>query len=182
MMAEASAASSTGPERQNRRPETFEAFFKSNYQAVVGIAQAVVGDVHSAQDVAQDVFIAAERRFGDTANSTHAAAWVRVAAAHSALNAVRGQRRRRLRHIRAANPSALMDPEEMVLDRVSQQQVRSALGRLPRRNATVLVLRHSGLSYTEIAELMNVKVGQVGTMLRRSEAALRKEMENAPRT
>jgi RNA polymerase sigma factor (sigma-70 family) len=182
MMAGASAARSTGPEGERRPAETFEAFFKSNYQAVVGIAHAVVGDIHSAQDVAQDVFIAAERRFGDAGNSAHAAAWVRVAAAHSALNAVRGQRRRRLRHIRAANPVTLMDPEELALERVSQQEVRNALGRLPKRNAMVLVLRHSGLSYTEVADLMKVKVGQVGTMLRRAEVALRKEIEDAPRS
>jgi DNA-directed RNA polymerase specialized sigma24 family protein len=29
---------------------------------------------------------------------------------------------------------------------------------------------------------MNVKVGHVGTMLRRAESALRKELQNAPRT
>jgi RNA polymerase sigma factor (sigma-70 family) len=176
----ANAANSPGDERERRREETFETFFRSNYQAVVAVAQAVLGDIHSAQDVAQDVFIAAERRFGDAADSSHAAAWAKVAAAHSALNAVRGQRRRRLRHIRAIGAVTLMDPEDIVLERVDQQQVRSALARLPKRNATVLVLRHSGLSYAEIAGSMNVKVGQVGTMLRRAEAGLRKEIENAP--
>ena len=45
----------------------------------------------------------------------------------------------------------------------------------------MLVLRHSGLSYAEVAEAMGVKVGQVGTMLRRAEASLRKEIEHAPR-
>jgi RNA polymerase sigma-70 factor (ECF subfamily) len=39
------------------------------------------------------------------------------------------------------------------------------------------VLRHSGLSYAEVAEAMNVKVGHVGTMLRRAESALRKELQ-----
>ena len=58
---------------------------------------------------------------------------------------------------------------------------RQALSRLPRRAATVLVLRHNGLSYAEVAEAMNVKVGYVGTMLRRAESALRKELQNAPR-
>jgi len=43
----------------------------------------------------------------------------------------------------------------------------------------VLLLRHSGLSYAEVAEAMGVGIGQVGTMLRRGEAALRKEIERA---
>jgi RNA polymerase sigma-70 factor (ECF subfamily) len=46
----------------------------------------------------------------------------------------------------------------------------------------VLVLRHSGLSYAEVAEAMDVSAGQVGTMLRRAEAALRKEVEHATRS
>jgi RNA polymerase sigma-70 factor (ECF subfamily) len=43
----------------------------------------------------------------------------------------------------------------------------------------VLLLRHSGLSYAEVAEAMGVGISQVGTMLRRGEAALRKEIERA---
>ena len=72
-------------------------------------------------------------------------------------------------------------PEETALDAESPAEVRRALARLPRRAAAVLVLRHSGLSYAEVAEAMNVKVGHVGTMLRRAESALRKELHDAPR-
>jgi DNA-directed RNA polymerase specialized sigma24 family protein len=45
--------------------------------------------------------------------------------------------------------------------------------------AMVLVLRHGGLSYAEVASAMDVKQGDVGTMLRRAESALRKEVERA---
>jgi RNA polymerase sigma-70 factor (ECF subfamily) len=72
-------------------------------------------------------------------------------------------------------------PEETVLDAEARIEVRRALSRLPRRAAAVLVLRHNGLSYAEVAEAMNVKVGHVGTMLRRAESALRKELQNASR-
>jgi DNA-directed RNA polymerase specialized sigma24 family protein len=65
---------------------------------------------------------------------------------------------------------------------VSREEVRGALGRLPRRSATVLVLRHSGLSYAEVADAMRVGIGQVGTMLRRAEGSLRKEIERAARS
>jgi RNA polymerase sigma-70 factor (ECF subfamily) len=74
-----------------------------------------------------------------------------------------------------------MGPEETVLDREFRTEVRRALSRLPRRAAAVLVLRHNGLSYAEVAEAMNVKVGHVGTMLRRAESALRRELQHASR-
>lgn len=157
----------------------FESFFRAQYPIVVSIATGVVGDNHTAQDVAQEVFIAAQRRFPDPSRSTHAAAWVRVAAVHTGLNALRGSRRRDARQFRAGVSVAEAGTEELVLQRVSREEVRGALSRLPRRSATVLLLRHSGLSYAEVAEAMGVGIGQVGTMLRRGEAALRKEIERA---
>jgi RNA polymerase sigma factor (sigma-70 family) len=160
----------------------FERFFREQYPVVVRIALGVTGDAQAAQDVAQDVFISAFQRFPEPGESDHACAWVRVAAAHTALNAIRGERRRDQRQQLAGAGVPPAGPEETVLDEESRTEVRRALRRLPRRAATVLVLRHNGLSYAEVAEAMNVKVGQVGTMLRRAESALRKELQNAPRS
>jgi len=159
----------------------FEDFFRDNYATVVHIAHGVVGDNQAAQDVAQDVFIAAHRRFPEPGGSAHATAWVRIAAVHAGLNAVRGRRRRDARHLRSGVSLATPGPEETVLERASQLEVRDALRRLPRRAATVLVLRYSGLSYAEVSAATGIGISQVGTTLRRAEAALRKEIERAAR-
>jgi DNA-directed RNA polymerase specialized sigma24 family protein len=66
----------------------FESFFREQYAPVVRLAQGVVGDFQAAQDVAQDVFLAAYRHFPDGVEQ--AAGWVRVAALHTALNLRRG--------------------------------------------------------------------------------------------
>ena len=157
----------------------FELFFRAHYPGVVRIAHNVVGDNSTAQDVAQDVFIAVQRRFSALNGPSHAAAWVRVAAVHAGLNALRGRRRLDDRHLRAAVSVSPAGPEELVLQDISRQEVREALARLSPRAATVLVLRHSGLSYAEVAGAMGVGIGHVGTMLRRAEAAMRKEIEHA---
>jgi RNA polymerase sigma-70 factor (ECF subfamily) len=172
------------PERDSASPTPlgFERFFRSNYPVVVRIAHSVVDDSDLAQDVAQDAFIAAQRRFPQPEGSDHAAAWVRTAAAHLALNAVRGRRRRENHQQRGTVDVSPPGPEELVLDRESGRAVSTALSRLPRHAATVLLLRHSGLSYAEVAQAMEVKVAQVGTMLRRAEAALREEVEHGTRS
>jgi RNA polymerase sigma factor (sigma-70 family) len=159
----------------------FERFFREHYPAVTGIALRVTGDQQAAQDVAQDVFISALRRFPDPGQCEHAPAWVRAAAAHAALNAIRGERRRDRRQRLSGSEVAPAGPEEAALDQESRAEVREALRRLPRRAAAVLVLRHSGLSYAEVADALNVKVGHVGTMLRRAESLLRKELHDASR-
>jgi RNA polymerase sigma-70 factor (ECF subfamily) len=55
--------------------------------------------------------------------------------------------------------------------------VRAALQRLRPKAAAVLVLRYSGLSYAEVGAALKVGTGQVGTLLRRAEQALKKELE-----
>jgi RNA polymerase sigma-70 factor (ECF subfamily) len=170
-----------GPTRLRAPLPGFERFFREHYPAVVRIAAGVVGDADLAQDVAQDVFISALRRFPDPSTSDQARCWVRAAAAHLALNTIRGERRRERRQRLSGPLAPPAGPEETVLDAEARIEVRRALSRLPRRAAAVLVLRHNGLSYAEVAEAMNVKVGHVGTMLRRAESALRKELQNASR-
>jgi RNA polymerase sigma factor (sigma-70 family) len=162
-------------------PGSFEHFFRAQYPVVVRIAYNVVRDVHLAEDVAQDVLIAAQRRFSEPYSSDHAAAWARIAASHMALNAVRSRDRQGLRNKQQLLDRIPVGPEDLAVDRDEEDAVRTALCRLPRHSATVLVLRHSGLSYAEVADSMGVKVGQVGTMLRRAEAALRKELDRATR-
>ena len=177
-----SFVTSPGPQSPTAPFCAFERFFRENYPAVVRIAYGVVGDSQAAQDVAQDVFIAALRRFPQPDTVDYAPGWVRAAAAHAGLNAIRGERRRHRRQQLSGIDVAPAGPEETALDRESQAEVRQALARLPRHAATVLLLRHSGLSYAEVAEAMNAKVGHVGTMLRRAESALRKELNDATRS
>jgi len=157
----------------------FEAFFRLHYRVVVRLAHGVIGDLHGAQDVAQEVFLAAYRRFpGDY---EQAAGWVRVAAVHTALNALRGERRRDRRQLLAHRVEVLPSAEETVIAREARSELRLVLRRLPRRSAAALVMRHAGLSYAEIAEALGIKAGHVGTLLRRAESALRKEMDRETR-
>jgi RNA polymerase sigma factor (sigma-70 family) len=156
-------------------PVAFECFFRDHYRPVVRLAQGVLGDSDRAQDVAQEVFLAAYRRFpGDW---DRAAGWVRVAAVHTALNVLRGQRRRDRREALVQVGPSPPSAEETVLDREQGAEVRRLLRRLPHRTAAILVMRHGGMSYLEIADALGVKVGHVGTLLRRAESALAKEMD-----
>jgi len=45
------------------------------------------------------------------------------------------------------------------------------LAKMPSRQAQVLVLRHSGLTYAEIAAALDVSARSVGTLLARAERA-----------
>src|SRR5438105_3528182 len=161
-------------------PDPFERLFLEEYPKVVAIAYRVLADRSAAEDVAQDVFLKFHRRLSP--GDERAAGWLHAAAVHSALNVIRGQRRRTQRETaHALDPArpAILSPERAVEDAEERREVRRALKRLPERTAAVLMLRHSGLSYAEVATALGIKVGNVGTLLRRAEEALRKEVHRA---
>ena len=157
--------------------EAFDRVFRAEYGRVLGVAIRVLGDRARAEDVAQDAFLALHRR--RCSDQPWAGSWVCAAAAHTALNVLRSERRRDRREQLAGTVSETVDPAVAVERADTGRQLRAALQRLPQRSATVLVLRHSGLSYAEVAAAMGVKQNDVGTMLRRAEAALRKEVDRA---
>jgi RNA polymerase sigma-70 factor (ECF subfamily) len=159
--------------------ESFEALFTAEYARVAGIANRVLMDQHEAEDVAQEVFIDFHRLH--SASAQYAPAWLHRAAAHAALNRLRGSRRRQRREVAQATDvteanDRIVDPQKQFEVNEDRRQVREALARLAPKPAAVLVLRASGLSYAEVAQALGVGIGQVGTLLRRAEAALRKEV------
>jgi RNA polymerase sigma factor (sigma-70 family) len=156
--------------------EAFEALFTAEYARVAGIANRVLADPHEAEDVAQEVFIDFHRLH--SASAQYARAWLHRAAAHAALNRLRGSRRRQRREVAQAaeDITQSIDPQKQVEINEDRRQVRQALARMAPKPAAVLVLRASGLSYAEVAQALGVGTGQVGTLLRRAEITLRKEV------
>src|SRR5215218_1138914 len=152
-----------------------EAVFRADYARVVAVAARVLGSRDHAEDVAQDVFLA----FGRTSvPAGEAFGWLSVAAAHTALNHLRSGRRRASREgtAAAAHDGVVSDVAEAVVTLEERSRVRAALAGLPRKQAVALVLRHSGLSYADVAAALDMSPGSVGTTVRRAESALRKEL------
>ena len=152
--------------------------FRRDYRLVVGVASRVLGSRDEAEDVAQDVFLSFGR---SSVPAGEARGWLCVAAAHTALNLLRSGRRRASREeaVAGAHDAVVPDVAEAVVTREERGRVRGALARLPRKQAVALVLRHSGLSYADVAAALDLSPGSVGTTVRRAESALRKELSHA---
>ena len=149
--------------------------FRRDYRLVVGVAARVLGSQDQAEDVAQEVFLSFGRT---TVPAGEARGWLSVAAAHTALNHLRSQRRRTAREdaVSATSDHLVGDVADAVVALDERDRVRRALARLPRTQAVALVLRHSGLAYAEVAAALGLSPGSVGTTVRRAESALAKEL------
>jgi RNA polymerase sigma-70 factor (ECF subfamily) len=167
------------PARRGAARRDLEQVFRAAYPRVVGVAARVLGSGDEAQDVAQEAFIAFAR---SSVPAAQAEGWLCVAAAHTALNHLRADRRRVSREQASrestapASSLAAPDVAEAVVTLDERRRVRAALARLPHKQAVALVLRHSGLSYAEVADALDLAPGSIGTTVRRAESALREEM------
>lgn len=149
--------------------------FRRDYRWVVSVAGRVLGSRDQAEDVAQEAFLAFGR---SSVPAGQARAWLSVAATHAALNLLRSGRRRASREEAVArqDETVTADVAETAMTLEERGRVRAALARVPHKQAVALVLRHSGLSYAEVAAALDLSPGSVGTTVRRAESALRKEL------
>ncbi|MDQ1300853.1 MAG: hypothetical protein QG637_773 [Chloroflexota bacterium] len=151
----------------------FDALFLAHYDGVYRLLYRIVGAREDAEDLAQETFVRlARQRFrGDQEHNLRA--WLYRVATNLAYNLLRDEARRVRRQDRfthQAMPDA-PDPAEAALRGAEQAAVRRALTGLPERQAQLLLLRHAGLSYRELAEAASVAPGSVGTLLARAEVA-----------
>jgi RNA polymerase sigma-70 factor (ECF subfamily) len=89
------------------------------------------------------------------------------------LNTLRANRRRTLYENKQiytdSHQKYSNDLAENIQHRQEQELVRDALSIMNNRSARLLVLRHSGFSYKELASIFNVSGSSIGTLLVRAE-------------
>lgn len=132
-------------------PETFEAFYRREYRAIVSMAYALSGNVSVAEDIAQEAFIVAHRRWEEIREMELPGAWVRRVAANKAVSF--GRRRQAEARALAKLGNRRQPVVELdVPDREFWMEVR----RLPDRQAQAIVLHYlEDRPVDEIAEILD---------------------------
>lgn len=149
---------------------TFEAIFQEHYGKIYAILFRLTGDRYEADDLTAETFWRLWER--PPALDDNLPGWLYRVATRLGYNSLRDGRRREqyeeaaVQEIRAA---AQEDPAAETEQRMERERVRQILRQMPLRDVQVLVLRHSGLSYKEIAAAIHVADGSVGTLLARAE-------------
>ena len=99
--------------------------------------------------------------------------WLHRVAANLGLNAIRGWKRRQRYELEAGRVEAFDDseasPAEMLIAREEQRRVRLVLSEMNTRQAQLLVMRHSGMAYREIAAALGLSATSIGPLLVRAE-------------
>jgi DNA-directed RNA polymerase specialized sigma24 family protein len=142
--------------------EPFEAFFRREYQPVLGLAFVLCGSHAVAEELTMDAF-------------ESPGAWVRKVVSNSSVSRFRrvsAEARARLRLMGGVGPSAL--------DGSGDVEVWEAVRRLSRRQAQVVALFYvEGFSRAEVARILGLSEESVKTHLERARRQLEKELGDA---
>ncbi len=158
-------------------PPTWEELVRDHSARVYRLALRLTGNPADAEDLTQDVFVRAFRSIRDFEPGT-IEGWLHRITTNLFLDGAR--RRQRLRFDALTGPgedqlaAIVPTPEEVVHDAGLDHDVAAALAALPPEYRVAVVLCDvEGLSYDEIAAVLDVKLGTVRSRISRGRAQLR---------
>lgn len=149
----------------------FETLFNTHWARVYGVIYRIIGDPAETQDLALESFLRLHQR--PPRHGTNLHGWLYRVATNLAFNALRAKKRRAGYEAEAGKvameKSAAVNPILAVEQSEERRLVRQALSKMKARSAKILLLRHSGFSYAEIADAVGLATSSVGTLLARAE-------------
>lgn len=173
--------------RETKR-QAFEAEVLAQMDSLYGMALRLTRNQHDAEDLVQDAVLRA-LRFGDRFETgTNIRAWLFTILTNAFYNRARKTKNSRKlesesevgehydRFMSASTVSG-RDTEELLLDRLSSEQLRNALDDLPDEFRIVVVLSDVyEFSYKEIAEIVGCPMGTVMSRLYRGRRRLQEQL------
>ena len=164
-------------EADRTRDGSFEAFYGAEYAAVVRLAFVLTGRLDVAEELAQDAFLAAHRRWATVSTYENPVAWIRRVVTNRCVSATR----RRATEVRLLvrlrlDRSAGSDPD------ADGDHLWALVRGLSRRQAQVLALAFvEDRSVAEIARTLGMSEESVRTHLRRGRHALAAQLDTENR-
>ncbi len=165
------------------RQEAYDLLVLRYQQKILSLVRRLVRDPHEAEDVAQEVFIKAYKALSGFRGESSFYTWLYRIALNTAKNYLSAMGRR--------PPSSDIDiddgsqtqvpeplvqvenPENAQLVEELRNQIHLVIQRLPEELRTAFTLREfNGLSYEEIAQVMNSPVGTVRSRIFRAREAI----------
>ncbi len=156
-------------------------------QKVVNLISRFVSDQSECYDVAQETFIKAYRALDNFRGDSQFYTWLYRIAANTAKNHLASRSRKSPKYAvdvddaeHYSGESMLKDnttPENLLLTEEIKQTVYAAIDKLPEDLKSAITLRElEGLSYEEIADVMDCPIGTVRSRIFRARDAIDKEL------
>ena len=158
-------------------PPTWEELVRDHGARVYRLAYRLTGNPHDAEDLTQDVFVRVFRSLHRFQPGTFEG-WLHRITTNLFLDGARRRQKIRFDGLGDGSaerlPSAWPNPSDQLADADLDHDVAAALSALPPEfRAAVVLCDIEGLSYEEISEVLDIKIGTVRSRIHRGRAQLR---------
>lgn len=169
----------------------FEGLIRRHERRVFGLLLRMLGNVEEAEDVAQETFLNLHRHGHRFRSQSRFSTFVYRVAVNAALNRRRSLGRRRSRTEALGRrqqagddlPAGPRGPEDAAAGAQIQQRVqREILGLPPHLQAPLVLFDIEGLSYSDVANVLQVAEGTVKSRIHRARQALRERLADLVET
>jgi RNA polymerase sigma-70 factor (ECF subfamily) len=173
--------------RQGDR-NAFGELVRRHYESVVHVVYRMCGEAQLAEDAAQEAFIRAWVNLPSFEPRASIRNWLYRIAVNAALDVLRRKSEETVEdEVLLMVSDQTAGPEEALIRKEQAELLQQALQSLPAASRSVLVLReYGGLSYQEIASVLDIPIGTVMSRLNYARNRLREvlghrlpQMENA---
>jgi RNA polymerase sigma-70 factor (ECF subfamily) len=164
--------------QDDSRPASFEILFAEHWARVYRLLCRLVGDPAEAEDLALETFFRLYQRHPHSEKDFNPGGWLHRVATNLGLHSIRSYKRRERYEI-AAGKYALEErsdhqPAEIMAQEEEKRLARLVLSRMNERQARLLIMRHSGMAYREIAQELGLSPTSIGPLLLRAEREFEK--------
>ena len=161
----------------------FEGLVKEYEKNVYNLALRMTGDPEDAADMAQDAFIKAYNSLGSFRGDSKFSVWLYRIVSNLCLDFLRSRKRRPTVSLSAESDEGedmefdiadeSQSPETLLEQKLTREAVRRGLDSLPPEQRQILLLREiQGLSYEEIAQVLELETGTVKSRIFRARKRL----------
>jgi RNA polymerase sigma-70 factor (ECF subfamily) len=152
----------------------FDALYGRYEGHLFGFIRAHLGDVAEAEDVMHETFLAVLK---GRDRPTSVRAWLFQVARNACLNRLRSRRRASSTLEQSADPALPVPTADAQLEaHEATKALSAAVAKLPEGLAQLYHLRAQGLSYAELAEVLDVPLGTVKSRLHEVVQRLKSEV------
>lgn len=172
----------------------FNELVRRHQRRVYNLCYRILGSREEAEDVAQDVFVTVYKSIKDFRGDSALTTWIHTIATNHCKNRLKYLKRRRYFQTNSIDEAVETDDGDMKREYASDEfyspeeemeryetgaQIEKAINELDEEYKIVIVLRDvQGLSYQEIADILDLKEGTVKSRIHRARLELQGKLRH----
>jgi len=147
----------------------FEKLYNTFYHEIYQFAFQLSISQTESEDLLQDTFMRLHKELLRSVHIENPRAWLYKVVLNLWRNKYNKEKRQQINNLQyKLQDVSSQTPEIDLIKKEKQELVFSCMAQLPVKDSSILLLYHDGLTYSEIADILDMKTTSVGTTLSRS--------------